>query len=405
VLLSEALAELNLGESASEDDVRRAYLRLLKTRKPEQDPEGFKRLREAYEVAKAHIASGVPLPIFVPPPPVEPAPPPAVEPAPPPVEPAPPQPSIDELIAKKEFKAAAEATIRLLQLAEARPELVVPSERDLLWLGFRLVERKSYRTAKRLENAIQRWLEFSGPRSGMGGTSVILWSLYRDFVLVGPELSEPVRRAIGRLLRQPDAGFSLDAVNDSDWEAARRDIALMRAKTPSLHNFAAPHIVAAAEDHRRAALINDDRGVRQGGGMPRWTYSLPLTLLLVVLRMVAATGSCSSRSSSYDYSSSYSPTAPSPPPITPRARASASAQIVSLLTCETDPACQYALQTVQDALTAGDCPAARAATDSFKKANRAHIDNVALAEGTLKRFEDSLAYACPPETDAGSNDE
>jgi hypothetical protein len=52
VNLDEALTELGIEYGASADDARRAYLRLLKTRKPEVDREGFMRLREAYEVVR-----------------------------------------------------------------------------------------------------------------------------------------------------------------------------------------------------------------------------------------------------------------------------------------------------------------------------------------------------------------
>ncbi len=41
-----------LGHDATSEEARRAYLRLLKSRKPEVDPEGFQRLRAAYELAK-----------------------------------------------------------------------------------------------------------------------------------------------------------------------------------------------------------------------------------------------------------------------------------------------------------------------------------------------------------------
>lgn len=49
--LDEALRELGLERGASPDEVRRAYLRRVKTHKPEADPTGFRRLREAYERA------------------------------------------------------------------------------------------------------------------------------------------------------------------------------------------------------------------------------------------------------------------------------------------------------------------------------------------------------------------
>ncbi|NTX04098.1 hypothetical protein [Myxococcus sp. CA040A] len=51
--LEEARGELGVAAEAEPDLVRRTYLRMLKTRKPEVDPQGFARLREAYELLKA----------------------------------------------------------------------------------------------------------------------------------------------------------------------------------------------------------------------------------------------------------------------------------------------------------------------------------------------------------------
>jgi hypothetical protein len=53
VTLEEALAELGLEPGADPETVRRSYLRLIKSRKPESDPMGFKRARLAYEIARA----------------------------------------------------------------------------------------------------------------------------------------------------------------------------------------------------------------------------------------------------------------------------------------------------------------------------------------------------------------
>ncbi|RKH89792.1 hypothetical protein D7Y21_09355 [Corallococcus sp. AB045] len=51
--IDEALRELGVDADPGDETVRRAYLRQLKTRKPETDPEGFARLREAYETVLA----------------------------------------------------------------------------------------------------------------------------------------------------------------------------------------------------------------------------------------------------------------------------------------------------------------------------------------------------------------
>ncbi len=51
--LIEAWSELGVEPGADAETVRRAYLRLIKTRKPEADPDGFQRARLAYEIARA----------------------------------------------------------------------------------------------------------------------------------------------------------------------------------------------------------------------------------------------------------------------------------------------------------------------------------------------------------------
>ena len=42
---------LGIGELTDEGSVKAAYLAKLKTANPEDDPEGFRRIRQAYEVA------------------------------------------------------------------------------------------------------------------------------------------------------------------------------------------------------------------------------------------------------------------------------------------------------------------------------------------------------------------
>jgi hypothetical protein len=52
----QALELLGIGPDAGRDGARRAYLRRLKRCKPERDPEGFMRLRRAYELVIGQIA-------------------------------------------------------------------------------------------------------------------------------------------------------------------------------------------------------------------------------------------------------------------------------------------------------------------------------------------------------------
>lgn len=94
-----AFGELGLAAGTPSGELRRAYLRAVKQRKPEVDPEGFRRAREAFELLarwfsfQAQLAAGLnagPPPDAGPGPVV--APEPALQPAAPPAEAAPPAP-------------------------------------------------------------------------------------------------------------------------------------------------------------------------------------------------------------------------------------------------------------------------------------------------------------------------
>jgi hypothetical protein len=56
VTLAEARALLEISADATEIEIRRAYLRKIRTCKPEIDPEGFKRLRSAHDIASGGSA-------------------------------------------------------------------------------------------------------------------------------------------------------------------------------------------------------------------------------------------------------------------------------------------------------------------------------------------------------------
>jgi hypothetical protein len=51
-------SELEVAPTATESDLKKAYARKLRITQPEDDPEGFVRLREAYEAALAYVRSG-----------------------------------------------------------------------------------------------------------------------------------------------------------------------------------------------------------------------------------------------------------------------------------------------------------------------------------------------------------
>lgn len=49
----EAFQEIGVAPGSSQEEIRRAYLRLIKIRKPESDPEGFRLVREAFELLRS----------------------------------------------------------------------------------------------------------------------------------------------------------------------------------------------------------------------------------------------------------------------------------------------------------------------------------------------------------------
>jgi hypothetical protein len=62
VTVDEALLLLGVQRTTDPKEFRRAYLTLVKKHKPDQDPEGFRRLREAYELATQAAAWGTFIP-------------------------------------------------------------------------------------------------------------------------------------------------------------------------------------------------------------------------------------------------------------------------------------------------------------------------------------------------------
>jgi hypothetical protein len=105
--------ELEAG-TASLPDIKRAYARLLKTNRPDQDPSGFMRLRAAYEAALILIQGGtVPTPAPLGPLAANAAPAPAPAPAPPAASPAPsPELHADVADARESLKTAVASKLR-----------------------------------------------------------------------------------------------------------------------------------------------------------------------------------------------------------------------------------------------------------------------------------------------------
>lgn len=156
----EALRELEIGPESSADEIRRAYLRKLKTRKPEVDPEGFRRLREAYDLLDENAGF---LPMRGTAPPAEPA-----QEPPPPLRPLEPSPVVD---IQRKLAQVDHPEERLAVLRRAVREH--PRVETLRWWLLRELENCGLK-----DEALE--LLLSSDRVGLGGFLEYLAARYPD---------------------------------------------------------------------------------------------------------------------------------------------------------------------------------------------------------------------------------
>jgi DnaJ-domain-containing protein 1 len=212
---AEALAVLGLALPTDADTARRTYARLLKKHKPEVDPEGFMRLREAYERVRDALAASAPLPpapgpASAPLPAPDPTPafspePPRAPPAPAPIIPAAPRPPFDA-----EDEADVEALVELGGLAEAAElvgaALFLAQRRGVfdglpvdltLALILRLHARGLPAAGWRLEQSLTAWLDAgeAGARLIRDGRALRL-ELARELGALPFDLPRQVRSAL-----------------------------------------------------------------------------------------------------------------------------------------------------------------------------------------------------------------
>jgi hypothetical protein len=211
--LEEALTELGVDAAMSAEEVRRAYLRLVKTRKPETDPEGFLRLREAYELisrfrslaASREVSRGTtywaaPVPASsvnrsV----VAPGAVPTGESSAAPSSRAPasePMEELGQLLASDDAQAASGALSQLYRSATGRPDVMVPPPRVAIDLLFRLYERGATTEAHELDQSFRLWLRATCNEVGTLGPSSVAWALACSIGALPEETSPEVRAAM-----------------------------------------------------------------------------------------------------------------------------------------------------------------------------------------------------------------
>jgi hypothetical protein len=340
VTLDEAFAELGIDRDATADQARRAYLKLLKVRKPETDPQGFMRLREAYELAKewldnSHFFFRAPFPVVErpaiaaepeppgqassvpePPAPAEPAP---AEPAP--AEPAPAEPapaddapaplddapedtheeeddddttsqddaSFEDLLASGRHEEAAGALSRIFRVATTEMHGETPPLYDALRLLVTLHAENALSAAADLHASVAAWLAASGQEAKLlRGESAARWHLLRELASLPSTFPKMVRSAIARAMLVGDLGHArgeLEAIRRQTSSVTRAAAGILRAKAPNLAGALAD--VLDPPPPKPASTGGGGQGSARGAW---WVIALVVGLLRVVL-MVGRTSS------------------------------------------------------------------------------------------------------------------
>jgi hypothetical protein len=330
VTLEDAFAELGIDRDAGSDGARRAYLRLLKTRKPETDPEGFMRLRAAYELVKEHLprfeafrarepaASAPPVVVAT----VEAAPA-AIAPMPTTVEelrallegrpavdeaaPAVVEPATDpgnvvemeRLLARSAHERAADQALLILAAATHRLGPPDPPVHSLLRLMLTLHSVGQASKAREVASAFKEWLVASGKESTyIRGQTAVLWAIVRELSAMKKGLPTRVRVAIARGALAgdlADASSALVAYRRAQPAEAEAAAALLHRKAPTIAAALAGALDPGAQ---KVAAARARKPTNQRvEGSAKWLWYSPLVIGL--LRIFSAVGQSAPTSPTY----------------------------------------------------------------------------------------------------------
>lgn len=311
----DALLELGVEANASADEVRRAYLRLVKTRSPERDPMGFRRARAAYEVvrttlamrqlaasADASEASGASEPIGDA----------RTAQQSPSLVVSPEQQATLALVKRawairepsdwKLMVEAIEAATRWLD----GPPVPVPA---CLYFIVASIAGEQIAAALELRRALGKWLEARQDAARMlTGDLAVRWLLAQELCAVAPAITVPAAVAIAKALLAGDLTQARSAL-------AVAAVVLDGPSIGLLFQRHAPHLIAALPE-ASAPQAQPRRTTRSGSRLPIWTL---VPFVLFGMRALAGLDSCAnSQMTNYPSPIDREPFVPanaSPPPL------------------------------------------------------------------------------------------
>ena len=250
----QALAELGVPGHADADTVRRAYLRGLKTRKPEVDPEGFKRLREAFELISAGVGEDEEEPQVGAAAQDPPAPTDASQ-----TEARDAQEEDDEDAPAAEVDLAEAYHRALVDLSPAPPPRLAVDQ------IFALLAERRPNAARRLASAFGTWVTATGEVTALGGVLGIRWRMARDLADLERYAPKKLIAAIAKGEREGNAMLGADEARR--YRTARPD----EARTLGRYMLRSTPLLAAYAD----ALVPPRRrpvAPARGGEVPKWTF-------------------------------------------------------------------------------------------------------------------------------------